>query len=89
MFGTNSDDNDSTTDKTEKNKKDVHVLDFNGDVTASQVESLREEVSSILLLPTVHTDVEVVVKLSSPGGTVTGYGLAVAQLTRFRQHGIP
>merc|ERR1712071_671967 len=76
LFGTNSDDDgdDSTTDE-KKKKKNVYVLDFNGDVTASQVDNLREEVSSILLLPTDHTDVEVVVKLSSPGGTVTGYGL--------------
>jgi len=45
-------------------KKNVYVIDFNGDVNASQVENLREEVSSILLLAFTNDDnLEVVVKL--------------------------
>eukprot|EP00560_Eucampia_antarctica_P007347 CAMPEP_0197826826 /NCGR_PEP_ID=MMETSP1437-20131217/3720_1 /TAXON_ID=49252 ORGANISM="Eucampia antarctica, Strain CCMP1452" /NCGR_SAMPLE_ID=MMETSP1437 /ASSEMBLY_ACC=CAM_ASM_001096 /LENGTH=641 /DNA_ID=CAMNT_0043427423 /DNA_START=83 /DNA_END=2008 /DNA_ORIENTATION=- len=71
-----------------KKKKNVYVLDFNGDVGATQVENLREEVSSILLMPESE-NLEVVVKLSSGGGTVTGYGLAAAQLTRFRKRNVP
>lgn len=64
----------------------VFVLAFDGDVQASQAESLREEVTA--LLQVAGTDDEVVVKLTSPGGVVPGYGLAAAQLTRIRERGI-
>ena len=58
----------------------VFVIDFEGDVQASAVEGLREEVSAIL---SVATDLdEVVVKLESPGGMVHSYGLAASQLLR-------
>ncbi len=74
-------------------KKTVYVIEFDGDVTASQVDNLREEVSSILVKEDANKNedrnMEVVVKLSSPGGTVTGYGLAAAQLTRLRDRNIP
>jgi len=89
LFNSNYADS-ATEEASDMKKKNVYVIDFNGDVSASQVENLREEVSSILLLaPTNDNNLEVVVKLSSPGGTVTGYGLAAAQLTRFRAKGIP
>jgi len=89
LFNSNYADS-ATEEASDMKKKNVYVIDFNGDVSASQVENLREEVSSILLLaPTNDNNLEVVVKLSSHGGTVTGYGLAAAQLTRFRAKGIP
>ncbi|HXH03155.1 MAG TPA: protease SohB [Candidatus Competibacteraceae bacterium] len=65
----------------------VFVLDFRGDIQASAVASLREEVSAILAVATPRD--EVVLRLESPGGMVHGYGLAASQLQRFREHGIP
>lgn len=72
--------------ETEKKKK-VFVINFNGDIKASAVTALREEISAILGIAT-PTD-EVVVRLESPGGMVHAYGLAASQLTRVRQKGIP
>ncbi|MCF6775527.1 protease SohB [Thiotrichales bacterium 19X7-9] len=65
----------------------VFVLQFDGDIHASQVESLREEITAILSIAT--SDDEVVIKLTSPGGTVHGYGLAASQLERIRKANIP
>jgi len=64
----------------------IYVLTFNGDVSASLAGTLAKEISAILALPQCPT--EVVLCLTSPGGTVTGYGLAAAQLMRLRQRGI-
>ena len=72
-------------------KRRLWVLDFNGDTEASQLDSLRNEITAILDLVTsqksVETD-EVLLRLESPGGTVTGYGLAASQLARLRKAGI-
>lgn len=59
------------------------VLRFSGDLRASQVSALREEVSSVLSVARPEKD-EVLVCLESGGGLVTSYGLAAAQLARFR-----
>jgi len=67
--------------------KHVYVVDFNGDIKASAVESLRQEVSAILSVATPED--EVVLRLESPGGVVHGYGLAASQLQRIRDHQIP
>ena len=60
--------------------KRVFVLKFFGDVTASQVSNLRQEVTAVL--GNAAKGDQVVIVLNSGGGTVTGYGLAAAQLTR-------
>jgi serine protease SohB len=60
----------------------VFVLDFNGDIFASAVRSLREEVSAITAAAVAGD--EVVVRLESPGGAVPHYGLAAAQLMRLK-----
>ena len=69
-------------------KKNVFVLSFDGDINASQVVRLREEITAILLNADVSNHDEVVVNVRSGGGTVTGYGLAAAQLERIRQAGL-
>jgi len=51
------------------------VLRFTGDMRASQVASLREEISTILSVARPAQD-EVMVCLESGGGLVTAYGLA-------------
>jgi len=63
-------------------RRRIFVLDFHGDIKASQVESLRQEITAVL---TVANDQdEVVVRLESPGGLVPNYGLAASELARLR-----
>ena len=67
-----------------RDRKHVFVLNFFGDVQASQAAGLREEVTAILRQAKKQRGDEVVLVLNTGGGTVTGYGLAAAQLTRLR-----
>ncbi len=69
-----------------KNNQKVYILDFKGDMAASAVESLREEITLILATAKAGRD-RVVLRLESPGGMVHGYGLAAAQLVRLRDAG--
>ncbi|MFC3606988.1 protease SohB [Stutzerimonas tarimensis] len=74
-------------EKDEEARDRVFVLDFDGDIKASAVESLRHEITALLTLAK-PTD-EVVLRLESGGGMVHGYGLAASQLARIRQAGVP
>lgn len=74
------------TSKSEAPRKRVFVLDFKGDVMASRVESLREEVSALSTVAAPGD--EVVVRLESPGGAAHSYGLAASQLARLKQRGL-
>jgi serine protease SohB len=65
----------------------VFVLDFKGDVMASAVDRLAREIDAVLSVAKPASD-EVVLRLESPGGTVTGYGLAAARLQRLRTAGV-
>ncbi len=67
-------------------KSRLFVIDFRGDIQASAVTSLREEVTAVLSLATTHD--EVLLRLESPGGTIHGYGLAASQLQRFRSQSV-
>lgn len=76
--------------KKKKNKEEqptLYVIDFHGDIRASQVEQLRDEVTAILC--TAKPGDEVLVRLDSPGGIVNSYGLAASQLQRIRDKNIP
>ena len=75
----------SKSDDTEKKK--VYIIDFKGDVRATEVHNLREEVTAIITQATSSD--EVVVRLESSGGTVHGYGLAASQLDRFKKNEVP
>jgi len=63
------------------------VIDFKGDLKASAVQSLREEVSALLEVATA--DDEVIVRLENHGGVVHEHGLAASQLARIRDREIP
>jgi serine protease SohB len=63
------------------------VIDFKGDLKASAVPSLREEVSAILDVATADDDV--IVRLENHGGVVHEHGLAASQLARIRDRDIP
>lgn len=68
-------------------KSRLFLVDFKGDIKASQVENLREEITAIL---TTATDKdEVVVCVETPGGVVNNYGLAASELVRVRERNIP
>ncbi len=71
----------------EPDQRRVFVVTFDGDLRASQVDQLRQEVSSVLT--TATSDDEVVLRLESGGGMVASYGLAASQLDRIRQKKIP
>lgn len=73
--------------KTDDEKKRVYVLNFDGDIKASAVDRLRDEITAVLTVARQGKD-EVVVKVESPGGMVHSYGLAAAQLLRLRERGL-
>ncbi len=73
--------------KSAEKRSRVFVIDFKGDLKASAVPSLREEVSAVLEVAT--TDDEVIVRLENYGGVVHEHGLAASQLARLRDKEIP
>ncbi|WP_114800497.1 protease SohB [Moraxella canis] len=74
----------STDERTKQ--KSIYVLDFDGDIKASAVAHLREEISAIISV--ANQGDEVVVRLESGGGQVHAYGLAAAQLVRIKEAGL-
>ena len=68
-------------------KSRAYVLDFHGDIRASAVSRLREEITAVL--GQARAEDEVIVRLESSGGMVHTYGLASSQLQRVRDAGIP
>lgn len=67
-------------------RKRLFVVHFDGDIKASALANLREEITAILQI--AQKDDEVVVVLESPGGMVANYGLAASQLARVRSAGV-
>ncbi len=73
-------------DKTTDVRGRLFLCRFTGDLRASAVASLREEITSILSV--ARNGDEVAVVLESSGGTIHGYGLAASQLRRLRSGGL-
>lgn len=84
-------------------RRRIFVIDFRGDIKASEVMALRECITAVLLVAG-ETDAEgkdarggaapgvcaeVVVRLDNAGGLVAEHGLAASQLARLRAHKIP
>ena len=67
--------------------KRLYVLAFKGDMRASAVKRLGHEIDAVLTVARPGVD-EVALRLNSPGGTVTGYGLAAAEILRLRERKI-
>lgn len=67
--------------------KRIYVLDFDGDIKASDTDPLRRAISAVLSVAEPGKD-EVIIRLESGGGLVHSYGLASAQLDRIRSKGI-
>ncbi len=78
--------------KKHKNAKDekiapkLFVVQFDGDIRASQVHALRETISAIVEVADKHD--EVLLVLESSGGFVHTYGLAASQLQRLRSRNL-
>lgn len=62
--------------------KRLFVIDFFGDLRATQVEELREQITLILLIGS--SEDEVLLRLESPGGDADSYALGAEQLKRLR-----
>jgi serine protease SohB len=67
-------------------KPRIFLLHFDGDIQASAVVHLKNEINSLLTMAKAGD--EVVLQLESPGGVVHGYGLAAAELQRLRDAGL-
>jgi serine protease SohB len=65
----------------------IYVLAFKGDMRATAVKRLGQEIDAVLTVARPETD-EVALRIESPGGTVTGYGLAAAEILRLRERKI-
>ena len=63
--------------------KRIYVLNFKGDLRATAVKNLGREIDAVLTVARPGDD-EVIVRIDSGGGTVTGYGLAAAEIFRLR-----
>ncbi len=70
----------------EQSGKRIFVLDFDGDIRASAVKAMREEITAVLTVATSND--EVLLRMESGGGLVYSYGLASSQLQRIRDAGI-
>jgi len=64
-------------------RRRVFVIEFDGDLQASKVSQLRNEITGVLT--GCREQDEILVRIESPGGMVHGYGLAASQLERVRQ----
>jgi len=73
--------------KSKERKPRGFVIDFKGDLKASGVQSLREEISAVLEVADQKD--QIVVRLDNHGGVVHEHGLAASQLVRVRRRGIP
>lgn len=71
----------------QQSRRRIFVLNFTGDIRASGVKALREEVTAVLTIATPQD--EVVLRLESPGGMVHAYGLAASELRRIRNQQVP
>ncbi|MBV8474795.1 MAG: protease SohB [Hyphomicrobiales bacterium] len=73
--------------RTRASGKRIFVLGFKGDTRAHAVKRLAAEIDAVLTAARPEVD-EVVLRIESPGGTVTGYGLAAAQVMRLGERKI-
>ena len=77
----------SKKNKNKSIKNKLFVIDFKGNVRASEIVSLRREISGVLL--SYKKGDEVLIRLENSGGTVHEHGLAASQLNRIRDKKIP
>lgn len=71
----------------EDERSRLFVIEFKGDIRATEVGALRLMVTALLL--EAKAGDEVLVRLDNAGGLVSEHGLAASQLARLRAAGIP
>lgn len=71
---------------TQADQRRLFVIDFRGDLMATEVGALREMISTLLITATDRD--EVLLRLENAGGAVHEHGLAASQLLRLRAAGI-
>jgi serine protease SohB len=67
-------------------QRTTYLLNFDGDIKASQAEQLSAEITAILL--THQPGDRAIIRIKSGGGMVHGYGYAASQLVRLKNAGI-
>mmetsp|Transcript_34745 Transcript_34745/g.50927 ORF Transcript_34745/g.50927 Transcript_34745/m.50927 type:complete len:554 (+) Transcript_34745:607-2268(+) len=77
----------SVSDIRRKYRPIAFYIKFDGDLLVSTLDLLTKQVSTIVNVGKANID-QVIVVLSSPGGSVSSYGLASSQLVRIRKAGI-
>jgi len=69
-----------------QDKQSIYVLNFYGDIQATGVNKLKEEINAILSSKSKCK--EVVLRVESGGGSAYGYGLCAAELKRLTDNKI-
>lgn len=72
--------------KPHPSRKRLFYLEFKGDIQASSVAGLCQEVSAVLV--SANQQDEILMSIESGGGTVSGYGFGASQLQRIRDKGL-
>src|ERR1700723_1397108 len=67
--------------------KRIYVLTFKGDMRASAVKRLGAEIDAVLIAARPETD-ETGIRIESPGGPATGYGLGAGEILGLRDRKI-
>lgn len=73
---------DKASSKQESKRPKMYVLEFDGDIRASEVATLRDEITAVLV--SAKPQDEVLLKLDNSGGMVHEHGLAASQLQRIK-----
>jgi serine protease SohB len=79
---TKQDKKEQKSSKSDQAAPRVYVLDFEGDIKASEVATLRDEITAILSI--ARPEDEIVLCLENAGGIVHEHGLAASQLQRLK-----
>jgi len=66
--------------------KRMFLIDFNGGVAGNEVELLKRNIDYVLI--NAKPNDEVAIRLYSPGGSVTAYGLAASEINRLKEAGL-
>lgn len=68
-------------------RRRIFVINFHGDVKATEASELREAITAILM--EAKASDEILIRLENAGGLVHEHGLAASQLARVRERKIP
>jgi len=72
--------------KAGETRRRLFVIDFQGDIRATEVASLRELITCVLMV--AEAGDELLVRIKNAGGTLPEHGLAASQLVRVRRSGV-